>query len=161
MMTTQVNQDDANRNSLSWDATAITFDGGAGDDTLNTGSYTDKLYGGDGNDIINSGAGDDTLDGGAGNDTLIGGSGSDKLALDKTTFTALTSIAASGFSVEFAVVDSDAAAATTGAAIAYSSATGTLFYNSDGTADGLGSGGQFATLTGIPGLRAADFQIQA
>jgi Ca2+-binding RTX toxin-like protein len=79
IMTTQVNQDDANRNSLSWDATAITFDGGAGDDTLNTGSYTDKLYGGDGNDIINSGAGDDSLDGGAGNDTLIGGSGSDIL----------------------------------------------------------------------------------
>jgi hypothetical protein len=90
-------------------------------------------------------------------------SGSDKLVLDKTTFTALTSIAGSGFSVlgEFAVVDSDAAAATTGAAIAYSSATGNLFYNSDGTADGLGSGGQFATLTGIPGLRAADFQIPA
>lgn len=87
----------------------------------------------------------------------------DKIVLDKTTFTALASVAGSGFSVksEFAVVTSDAAAATTGALIAYSRATGNLFYNSDRTASGLGSGGQFATLTGIPGLTAADFQIQA
>lgn len=60
-----------------------------------------------------------------------------------------------------AVVTDDAAAATSGTAIAYSSATGNLFYDSNGAAAGFGSGGQFATLAGIPGLTATDFIIQA
>lgn len=89
--------------------------------------------------------------------------GSDKLVLDKTTFTALTSTAGNGFSSasELAVVTSDTVAATAGALITYSSATGNLFYNPNGAAAGFGSGAQFATLTSIPGLTAADFVIQA
>lgn len=128
--------------------------------------------------------------GGSGNDTLLGGegadqflydtnaafttsavgidriadwtSGSDKIVLDKTTFTALTSVAGNNFSIksEFAVVASDAVAATTGALIVYSSSTGNLFYNANGAATGLGAGGQFATLMGIPQLTAADFTLQ-
>ncbi|MGL5074527.1 MAG: hypothetical protein ACRDBG_01625, partial [Waterburya sp.] len=65
---------------------------------------------------------------------------------------------------EFAVVDSDQAAATAEALIVYSSGTGNLFYNQNGvTADfgSAGSGGQFATLSETPTLSATDFILQA
>lgn len=62
------------------------FDGGGGDDTLETSLGDDTLYGGWGDDSLLGQAGDDTLHGGAawtggadepGNDTLIGGAGAD------------------------------------------------------------------------------------
>jgi Ca2+-binding RTX toxin-like protein len=134
---------------------------------------------------------DDLLAGGAGNDSLVGGTGSDlflyntnaafsasavgkdllsdfssgidRMVLDKTTFTALNSVAGDGFSLnsEFAVVSSDAAAATSGALIVYSSASDNLFYNANGLASGLGSGSLFATLSNVDVLSADDFVVQA
>jgi RHS repeat-associated protein len=91
------------------------------------------------------------------------GLNSDKLLLDKTTFTALRSVAGSGFNVaaDFASVADDAAVPTNGAFVVYSRATGNLFYNQNGTSTGLGSGAQFATLVGMPILTANDFLIQA
>jgi hypothetical protein len=88
--------------------------------------------------------------------------GSDKIVLDKTTFTALTSIAGNGFSVsnEFAVVANNAVAASSNALIVYSSGTGDLFYNQNGSATGLGTGGQFEILDGIPALVASDFILR-
>ncbi|MGL5943253.1 MAG: hypothetical protein ACRC2S_23390 [Waterburya sp.] len=88
---------------------------------------------------------------------------SDKIVLDKTTFKALTSVVGSGFNVasEFAVVTSDAAVITSKALIVYSSSTGNLFYNENGATTGLGSGDQFAVLSGIPTLSASDFILQA
>jgi len=62
---------------------------------------------------------------------------------------------------EFAVVGSDAGAATVDALIVYSSETGNLFYNQNGVIAGLGSGAQLATLTGIPTLAGSDFVLQA
>ncbi|MGL4881737.1 MAG: M10 family metallopeptidase C-terminal domain-containing protein, partial [Waterburya sp.] len=62
---------------------------------------------------------------------------------------------------EFAVVGSDTAVATASALIVYSSGTGNLFYNQNGVTTGLGSGGQFATLSEIPALSATDFILQA
>lgn len=152
---------------------SVTLDGGAGNDTL---------IGGAGNNILSGGSGNDRLVGDYGADRFLYDtnaaftasavgldqiynftSGSDKLVLDKTTFTALTSNVGNGFSVtnEFAVVANDAAAATTGAFIAYSSATGNIFYNQNAAATGLGSGSQFATFIAVPGLTASDFVIQA
>lgn len=88
--------------------------------------------------------------------------GTDKIVLDKTTFTALTSIAGNGFSVasEFASVTTDAAAATSTALVVYNSTNGSLFYNQNGSAAGLGSGAKLAMLTGNPLLNAASFTIQ-
>ena len=149
------------------------------------------FIGNSGNNVLNGGAGNDTLIGNAGNDTLTTGGGSDRLlydtnaaftssavgldlvtdftigtdkfVLDKTTFTALTSAAGNGFSAssEFSVVANNAAVGSSGALIVYSSATGDLFYNQDGAVAGLGSGGQFASLSRIPALTASDFIIQA
>jgi Ca2+-binding RTX toxin-like protein len=140
-------------------------------------------------DVLQGGAGDDTLIGGGGNDILTGSMGNDrflydtnaafvasavgidtitdfsvgfdKIVLDKTTFTALISKAGNGFSVgqEFAIVGSDAAAATSSALIVYSSASGSLFYNQNASLAGFGTGAEFATLTGIPVISASDFVI--
>lgn len=54
----------------------------------------------------------------------------------------------------------DAVAAASSALIVYSRATGNLFYNQNGTAAGLGTGGHFATLSGLPTLTASDILIQ-
>ena len=141
--------------------------------------------------IITGNTANNTLSGGAANDTLTGGLGADsfiyntsaafatsavgvdtitdftigqgdKIVLDKTTFTSISSIAGTGFSVasEFAKVTTDALAATSAADIVYNTATGGLFYNQNGIAAGFGNGGQFLTLTNKPVLTASQFLIQ-
>ncbi|MNH50190.1 Bifunctional hemolysin/adenylate cyclase precursor [compost metagenome] len=71
-----------------WGQDAFTYNGLAGDDTLqgNTGNDTllggdgnDQLYGSDGNDILDGGSDNDVLHGGQGNDTLVGAVGNDQL----------------------------------------------------------------------------------
>jgi RHS repeat-associated protein len=161
-----------------------TVDGGIGDDSLSGSVGIDTLMGGSGNDLLAGGSGNDRLTGDADNDRFIYDtnavfatsavgidqitdfvSGIDKIVLDKTTFTALTSIAiaGSGFSLasEFAVVGTDAAASTSTALIVYSSETDNLFYNQNGATSGLGSGAQLATLSGITTLSSSDFELQA
>ncbi len=170
---------------------ADSLDGGDGNDSLAGGDGNDTLIGGAGTDILLGNLGDDTLIGSAGNDTFTGAGGSDrflydtnvafssgaigldaitdfalntdKIVLDKTTFTVLRSNAGSGFSTaaDFASVADDAAVATNGAFVVYSRATGNLFYNQNGITSGLGSGGHFATLSGLPNLTANDFLVQA
>ncbi len=54
-------------------------DGGAGDDTINTGDDSDTVLGGVGNDVIDTGIDDDVIDGGDGNDSIIGGQGADSI----------------------------------------------------------------------------------
>ncbi|MEM8830893.1 MAG: calcium-binding protein, partial [Cyanobacteria bacterium P01_G01_bin.19] len=161
-------------------ATPITADGGDGDDIL---------IGGAGDDILIGGGGADLLIGGGGNDILIGGNeltsfgfdtgaafntadigtnviqnfeSSDKVVLDTTVFTALTSEIGGGLSAsEFAVVDSEEAAAMSDALIVYGENTGHLYYNPNGAEEGLGNGAQFATLEGAPILDANNFVVQA
>jgi Ca2+-binding RTX toxin-like protein len=58
---------------------AVTFDGGAGNDTLTGSNLADTLNGGDGDDVLYGLGGNDTLNGGAGNDILHGGDGNDTL----------------------------------------------------------------------------------
>ena len=86
----------------------------------------------------------------------------DRIVLDKTTFTALNSEAGSGFSdaSEFAVIDRDSLVANSEALIVYNRITGNLFYNENGSSDGLGNGGVFADLIDSPSLVATSFIIQ-
>ncbi|WP_186440280.1 Ig-like domain-containing protein [Planktothrix tepida] len=166
--------------------------GTANPETINGLGGNDQLLGNGGNDSLNGGDGIDTLNGGAGNDLLTGGLGADKfiyntnavfatsavgvdtiadfnisqtdqIVLDKTTFTSISSIAGTGFSVttEFAKVTTDALAATSAADIVYNTATGGLFYNQNSTAAGFGTGAKFLTLTTKPVLTATQFVIQA
>lgn len=167
---------------------ADTLLGNAGADLLNGDNGRDLLDGGNGNDSLLGGLGNDTLLGGAGDDTLTGGEGSDRfsfasptafstdtlgtdritdfvsgtdqIALGKSTFTALaTPTGASLRPEEFAVVDSEAAIATATALMVYHSSSGGLFYNANGAAPGLGTGGLFAILPNRPNLSASDLTV--
>ncbi|NET29645.1 spondin domain-containing protein [Okeania sp. SIO1I7] len=163
--------------------------GGDDDDILAGRIGNDILLGGDGDDILSGGQGRDRINGGAGNDTLTGGASIDRfifntndtfstddvgvdtitdfnqeqdlILLDLSTFAAITSDAGEGFSVdgEFAVVDSDEAAATSEALIVHSTEAGNLFYNPNGAAEGFGNGAQFANV--LPALTADDFVLRA
>nr|CAD5974282.1 Mannuronan C5-epimerase AlgE3 [Planktothrix pseudagardhii] len=159
------------------------LNGSTGNDNLIGSSGADQLLGGDGNDSLSGDAANDTLTGGLGADKFIYNTNAafatsavgvdsitdftiaqgDLIVLDKTTFTSISSIAGTGFSVatEFAKVTTDALAATSAADIVYNTATGGLFYNQNGTAAGFGTGTQFLTLTTKPALTATQFVIQA
>ncbi|MBD2535860.1 FG-GAP repeat protein [Nostoc flagelliforme FACHB-838] len=158
-------------------------------DVINAQGGNDIIYGLSGNDLLRGGVGNDTLAGGSGNDVLTGGGGADrflyntnavfasaavgvdaiadfkhsqgdKIILDKTTFSAITSTAGTGFSnaSDFKITSS---AGTSTAKIIYHAVSGQLFYNQNGSATGFGNGGLFATLAGAPSLCASDFVVQA
>jgi len=164
--------------------------GGLGNDRLIGNTLNNRLDGGAGNDSLTGGAGDDTLVGGLGTDNLVGGAGNDqfvfngatafsattfgldniadfsagdKIALSKTVFAALTSVAGAGFSAasDFAVVTDEGNAALSSALIVYNPAFGSLFYNQNGAAAGFGTGGEFASVSIInaPTLVANDFIV--
>jgi Ca2+-binding RTX toxin-like protein len=177
-------------------ASADVLTGTAGSDQLNGMEGEDSLSGGDGDDWLIGGLGADRLEGGAGNDLLVGGGQADRfvfgagatfdsrvlgvdsivdfhpeedrLVLSSATFAGL----APGSSLpadRFAVVSSDDAAATSEASIVYSSASGGLFHNANGSAAGFAAtaegGGQFAQLLApangqlFPALSESVFQI--
>ena len=84
----------------------------------------------------------------------------DKIVLSKTTFTALASDAGGSLDPsEFEAVANDGDASSSSAFITYSTSTGNLFYNENGSDDGFGEEEQFATLQGIPTITAADFLV--
>ena len=142
--------------------------------TLTGGGGNDQLTGQNGNDRLIGGFGDDLLTGGNGSDNFIFNSsnlgidaisdftpGSDKIVLSKAIFTALQSIIGNGFSqpAEFASVADDDLVATSSAFIVYSTSSGSIYYNQNGSAAGLGSGSEFANLLTVPTLIAADFTL--
>ncbi|MBX9257495.1 FG-GAP repeat protein [Desmonostoc muscorum CCALA 125] len=171
---------DLNNNVAGFYNSNDVINGQGGNDTINGNNADDLLRGGEGDDILIGGQGNDTLVGGVGADffaynsnrefttTVFGidtitdfnSSEGDKIALDKTTFSAITSAVGTGFSNtnDFQITN---LAGTSTATIVYDSVSGQLFYNQNGSAAGFGSGGLFATLTGAPTLIASDFLLQA
>jgi Ca2+-binding RTX toxin-like protein len=165
--------------------------GGNGSDRLIGNSLNNTLNGGAGNDVLTGGSGADILIGGSGNDILTGGadsdrflyssgraftssdfgsdiltdftSGSDKLVFSKNTFTALSSVVGNGLSQasNFTTVDDDDLAATSNAFLVYSRSSGSLYYNQNGNAAGLGTGAELLNLLNIPTLTTTDFTIIA
>ncbi|MGK7919130.1 MAG: multicopper oxidase domain-containing protein [Trichodesmium sp.] len=159
------------------------LEGYRGIDLLNGGAGSDTFHGGKDNDILNGGTESDHLNGQRGDDELTGGAGSDRfifgineafspnvlgvdvitdfngaedlLELKGSTFTAFDST--ESIQQNFAVVATDNDAATSEGWIVYSTESGNLYYNVDGSIPGFGGGGQFATLTGVPNLGADDF----
>ncbi len=157
------------------------------DDLVAGGNGNDRLWGNDGNDTLLGGNGSDRLVGNAGNDLLVGGGGSDlfvlesfrafqapdfgldtiddfqsgrdKIQLGGAGFAALQSVFGNGFSqaTEFAAVADDNVVACSAAAIVYSKGSGKLFYNANGSADGLGDGAAIGQITGKPDITANDF----
>ncbi len=146
--------------------------GNAGNNLLNGQFGNDTLTGNAGNDVFVGAQGNDILTGGSGNDSYHYVTGAafsaaavgidritdfsrvlgnkDNIMLSSTTFSAGTN---------FANVATDALAAISGAHITFSTSTGNLFYNQNGNTAGFGTGGQFATLTGIASMVASDFIV--
>ncbi len=135
-------------------------------DTLTGSGSADQLRGGAGNDVINGLAGDDRIVGGGGADTLTGGADNDSFVfnsapnavdsimdfdasetaasedlveLSLAIFSGLTTSAGSALSSsEFASTDGGGAGDTVGAGVhvIYDTATGNLYYDSDGGSSG-------------------------
>jgi serralysin len=146
-------------------------------DTLNGGDGSDRLLDGEGNDTLNGGSGADRLGGGTGKDLLTGGLGSDRFVFDTpiaggTNIDRITDFAPGSDIIEinqenyfvgltvgpltvaqFAVDSYNGA----GPQILYKTATGALYFDSNGA--GAGGYSHFATLTGAPVLAASDFLI--
>ena len=64
----------------------LSFDAGAGNDSVTGGVGNDTILGGIGNDILIGGIGDDVLSGGLGTDKLTGGKGNDTFKISKSDF---------------------------------------------------------------------------
>ena len=60
---------------------SVTFNGGAGDDSLDSSAYTGRVVfnGGDGDDTLLGGSGNDVANGGTGNDSISTGAGNDRV----------------------------------------------------------------------------------
>lgn len=133
----------------------------------------DTLSGGTGNDTLVGGLGNDTLTGGAGNDIFVFDTalnattnkdsvtdfvvGQDKIQLDKDIFTVLTdegALAADSF-----LASAAGTAADDNDYFLYNTSSGALFYDADGSGEGVAV--QFATLTTKPKITANDFLVAA
>ncbi|MDX2212444.1 MAG: DUF4347 domain-containing protein [Oculatellaceae cyanobacterium bins.114] len=129
--------------------------GNSGDDALTGGRRNDQLRGGLGRDsfIFNSNRVFNTADLGVDRilDFVVG---SDRIVLDQTTFGNINTS-------QIAIVADDTVAATIAGLITYSRATGNLFFNQNGAANGFGTGGQFAIVQNNPALTVNDFQVVA
>ena len=142
--------------------------GGAGHDQLNGLAGIDTVDGGEGYDFVNGGAGNDRLVGGAGGDrfrfdsplgpapnvdTIVDFSvADDTILLARSAFTtlALGSLPSTAFHV-------GTAAQTTSHRIVYDPATGSLYYDPDGS--GPAARALFATVAAGLALTIADFSI--
>ncbi len=158
----------------------------AGHDQISGGSGNDRLYGHTGNDVLRGAGGRDILLGDAGNDDLFGGVGNDVLTggrgqddfvfntapsgstnFDRITdFSAVddrillenavfTRLAAGGLAASQFVLGAQAQDAND--RIIYQRATGTLWYDRDGT--GAAAKVAFADLADGTALTAADFLV--
>lgn len=155
------------------------FYGGVGGDLLVGDAGNDILYGQEQSDFLQGGGGNDILVGSAGMDELTGGSGADQFVFDSLTVSAdrdtvkdfsptedLFVFARSAFaglsSLPLGALPASAfyagtAATTADQRIIYSSATGNLFYDPDGS--GSGAMVQIAFLSTKPVLNETHFVI--
>lgn len=150
--------------------------GGSGNDRLVGGNGEDDLFGQSGNDTLIGNSGEDDLDGGFGRDILFGGAGEDDYVFS-TALGAANVDRINGFSAAddidlldtiFTRLPDDVLpqhfrANATGTAVdandflVYNTTTGALSYDSNGNA--AGGSVQFAVLTGVPTISAANFDV--
>ena len=170
----------AARNVLTGNVGANLLDGQGGNDVLNGGFGADTLLGGLGNDALNGGNEDDLLAGGDGLDTLTGGAGADRFRFDTTPRATTNRDVIADYSVADDTIELSLAiftklalgvldpaafglgAVATDAAqrILYDDATGSLFYDADGSGAARAPV-LFATVTPGLGLTADDIVVIA
>jgi Ca2+-binding RTX toxin-like protein len=161
-------------------ATAINGTGNSLANTITGNGFANTLNGFTGNDRLTGAAGSDTLVGGKGVDTLSGGLNNDFFvfntplsAANRDVITDFANAAGNNdtFRVENAIFSklgaagalkgaffhAGASAADANDFVVYNKATGSLFYDADGS--GAGAAIQFATVTAKPTLTAGDFVV--
>ncbi len=162
---------------------AINGTGNALANVLTGNAAANVLRGAAGNDTISAGAGNDVLAGGAGNDLLTGGTGSDFFRFDTApnsssnrdrvadfnptadTFqlenAVFTKLGTTTGAMNAAFFKSIATGGATDANdyVVYNHTTGVLYYDANGSMNGLTDAVQIAVLTGAPTLTAADFVL--
>jgi serralysin len=170
---------DATANTITGSQSADTINGGDGNDTLGGAGGNDTIYGGTGADVIAGGLGNDVLFGNtdkkadAIGDTFVfntalnattnvdtigrfEASALDKIALDPTVFASLTGGATAGVDASEFRVSAGGNAVDADDFLLYDTATGSLYYDADGS--GAGAKLLFARLTGLVGtLDSSDF----
>ena len=139
-------------------------------DKLTGNAAANIIKGLNGADLINGGGGSDTLIGGAGKDVFVfsdalGASNMDTITdfssvddtirLENAVFAALTNTGT--LSSSYFRANTTGTAQDTNDFIVYETDTGKLFYDTDGS--GTSAAIHFATLTGLPTITAADFQV--
>jgi Ca2+-binding RTX toxin-like protein len=160
-------------NMLTGNNAANVLNGGAGSDSLIGAGGNDTLIGGSGNDILNGENGNDMLTGGEGSDTfqffIAPGkanidvitdfqSGSDKIELLASLFG--NAKGTDGiFDASDILIGAGVTKGTVDQHLIFNTINKALYYDADG--GGAGAGVQFATLTGITTLSAADFILPA
>lgn len=146
------------------------------DNQITGGSGNDILSGGDGNDTLIGGAGNDTLIGGLGDDILNGGDGADlfllnaltgidtiqdfsvgvdQIALDDAVFAGILNDGSNTLDDQFFVAGT--VATTAEQHVVYDSASGSLYYDADGS--GAGAAVTIAQITGNLILTSDDFKV--
>ncbi len=163
------NGDDTIRDGSISDEIGGYFGEGGNDTLLGAGNFLDFLNGGAGNDLLTGGGGKNNFDFNSGREFATADLGIDTISdfspvgdndlirLADKTFTAITPIEGGLSSADFALVINDASAGSSSAKIVYNVNNGNLFYNSDTTVAGFGTGGQFAVIAGPNNLSASDF----
>lgn len=166
-------------NTLTGNAGNNSFNGGLGGDLIMGMVGNDTIYGEAGNDFLQGNDGNDLLVGGAGLDELTGGAGADRFLFDSLTVSADRDTVKDFSAAEDVFVFSRAvfaafastplgglpgsayfagsAAQTADQHVIYNSATGNLFYDSDGS--GSAAMVQVAFLGNKPTLTAQSFLV--
>ena len=175
-----------NANVLRGGAGNDALNGRAGNDILDGGTGNDRLTGSAGNDRLTGGAGNDILDGGTGRDVLTGGVGADRFrftaprsfgAAQADRITDFTSSEgdrieisrrafglSAGATVSFQAVNSAAElnrALGSTTLLIQDLRNGSLVFNQNGAAAGMGQGGVFAQVSQGLSLGASDFTLLA
>jgi methionine-rich copper-binding protein CopC len=173
---------DAGRDTVSGGSGNDFVEGGSGVDRLSGAAGQDRLYGGEGRDLLSGGSGHDWLFGGSGQDTLHGGSGhdrfvfdtelsqssnvdviqdftasEDRIVLDDAVFTKVGTGSARGVVMPAELFVAGIQAQGAEDRIIYDRATGSLYYDADGT--GSAAQVKFATLSNKAALSYHDFLI--
>ncbi len=138
------------------------LDGGAGDDIIYGGEGADTLIGGAGNDRLIGEKGADILTGGAGADTFyfVNAPGEVDTITDFGNGTDQLNILRSAFVIDLAAtvnLVTDSAATNAAPTFLYTSATGVLSFDADGS--GAGAAIDFANIGANIGLNASDIVL--
>jgi Ca2+-binding RTX toxin-like protein len=154
------------RQTIVGNAGANVLSGGAENDTLSSAAGNDRLNGGIGLDYLNGGAGSDTfvfntaLNTATNRDTVADFSAAlDTMQLENTGTGLFNTLTTGTLNAAFFKANATGVATDADDRIVYNTATGALYYDSNGSAGGATNAIQFATLSTKPVLTNADFVI--